>query len=131
MNAKRLEEVCRTLESLPKKGKFSLFNWFSHTGSHRPEKDDYCGTTACAIGWAMTSPKLRRAGLKKHEYNDNGAVHYFEPKFAGHSGWNAITHFFDLSQYEAKMLFLENNYPKGRRDRRSVIRRIRKFIRES
>lgn len=46
-----------------------------------------CGATACAVGFAMLNPTLRRAGLR----NVRGA-----PRYKRHHMWNAVEAFFGL-----------------------------------
>lgn len=71
---RRLYKLCDFMASLPKSANkhFHMRDFFEHKGAdhqhslpNEPTKQDLhaCGTTACALGWAVTVPAFRRAGL--------------------------------------------------------------------
>ncbi len=70
---RRILKLCDYMESLPPESAkhFSMKTFVSHNGDHDHElgnvlklKDLHtCGTSACALGYAVTSPYFRRAGL--------------------------------------------------------------------
>lgn len=75
VGARRLRKLCDYMESLPKSANkhFSMWGFYEHDGEGHhhaipavPRVEDLhsCGTTACALGWAMTVPSLRKAGLE-------------------------------------------------------------------
>ena len=69
---RRLLRLCDYMESLPKRAvnHFDMNSFLSHDAEHDhpiPQKQKdllTCGTTACALGWAMTDPYFRRLGLE-------------------------------------------------------------------
>lgn len=125
MNSKRLLKLASLLEKKPE-GKFSLKDW---------RKDNSCGTTACAVGWAASDKNFRRAGLRAVEVG-SGIDHTryvieFKDK-AGqvHYNFTAAAEFFDISIGDSLFLFSPDKYEQGRSGRRDVIRRIRKFVKD-
>lgn len=49
----------------PPNSEFNMRDWGVHLGTdHTPEEKNYCGTSACAIGWLSTMPKWQDRGLK-------------------------------------------------------------------
>src|SRR5688572_29906761 len=91
---RRLTKLADYMEKLPKSAAkhFDMGAWFSHRGDHDHaigrwvERDtlNYCGTTACALGWAATVPAFRRAGLVVEamqlasNHNENVACEFFD-----------------------------------------------------
>ena len=84
---KRLYKLCDFAESLPKEANkhFGMSDYFRHLGAHSheiPEKPKAehllsCGTTACMLGWAMTVPAFRRAGLSIYIWHEpSGATRF-------------------------------------------------------
>lgn len=46
-------------------GRVDMGEFGRHDGvGHLPREKNWCGTTACALGWATTIPEIRRAGLQ-------------------------------------------------------------------
>lgn len=106
-NIKRLQQVVRVLENLPRTARVDMWIWANE-----------CGTVACAAGWAGQDPWFRRRGFKLDKVRER--VTYF-----GHYGFVAIEEFFDLTEEESGHLFAEDAH-----NRRDVIRRFRRFIRK-
>lgn len=74
-NFKRLWRLVAHMQKLPASANkhFAMQHYVNHTGDghehkvpRKPKVADLhsCGTTACALGWAMTVPSLRKAGLR-------------------------------------------------------------------
>jgi hypothetical protein len=71
---RRLTKLADYMAKLPPQARkhFRMSSWFDHSGADKhpigrfiTAKDlSYCGTTACALGWAATVPSFRKAGLK-------------------------------------------------------------------
>lgn len=40
--------------------------WGYHHGSHAPEEANYCGTTACALGYLALHPEMQALGMRAH-----------------------------------------------------------------
>lgn len=112
MNKERLLKLAELLENLPEgRPKFSLENWY------------HCGTAACAVGHAAIDPWFRRRGLKLIKIG-----RWHEPAYRDDEGWSAVAAFFGIYIIDAEFLFSAESYDRG--DRRSVARRIRKFVKE-
>lgn len=77
-----------------------------------------CGTTACACGYAGLDLRFRSQGFRTDVAF--GDVTY-EEKF----GWNAITHFFEISEEIANNLFMTNFYSSYNNGPAAVANRIR------
>lgn len=61
---KRLRELADLLDRVPRR-KFDMGTWANRLPSDLdPAKEDECGTTACALGWATALPFARRLGAK-------------------------------------------------------------------
>lgn len=71
---RRLHKLVEFMASLPKSSAkhFNMRDYITHSGNghehaipKKPTAKDLhaCGTAACALGWAVTVPSLRRAGL--------------------------------------------------------------------
>ena len=99
--------------------------WGIHNADHAPGADNFCGTQACAMGWAALSPEFNAEGLTASWSLDertrsrweldvvlDGKLHYW-PDEAG-------CVFFGLSEGEAGDLF----YGMGR-TKPEVIARLR------
>lgn len=107
----RLTQLADFLER-PLPGPFDMGTWGIHEGDHPPEEQDYCGTTACVLGWAATIREFRAAGLFMHWMRDaSGLVvgrtlHFAEVRYGGRAGVPAGAYFFHLTEDEADDVFL-------------------------
>ena len=121
LHAERLLQVVRVLEELPKTKRFNLRCW------HKVKP--FCGTEACAVGWAAADPWFKRRGLKLAvDDEDNGGRTTYEPVYRSTSGFDAAADFFSITFDEALHLFSPLQYFHGKRSRRDVIRRIKAFV---
>lgn len=68
-----------------------------------------CGTAACAVGSAMYWKPFQDMGLHSIEYAYRHPIYRVDGQ-ASFIGWSAVHHFFDISQYTADFLFLEEEY---------------------
>ena len=61
-----LLEMVDDLENFkfPPNSKFDMSHWGEHKEGHHPKEQNYCGTSACAIGWLSTMPKWQERGIK-------------------------------------------------------------------
>lgn len=121
MNRKRLRKLADFLMTLPAK-RFNLVNFAEP--DFEPNK---CGTTACACGWATVA--LPKSGFKlyKDEYMCSDTCDY-GVQFGELKDWDAIKEFFGISKTQAFYLFIDENYPEGRRGPKSVAKRIYQFL---
>ena len=146
MHTRRLTKLADMLASMreTKGRKFDMAVWGRHDGAaeHAPDAGNYCGTAACALGWAATDPGFRKAGLRLvwekaggwkadgEGYDPNMGDWGAEVKFvrAGDNeeyapeGSHAGAEFFGLSEYEAEWVFLRCDCTK-----REVIRKLRQL----
>ncbi len=102
MNEERITRLANFLvDAVPEKH-FSLSTWRS--GRCKEDEDllkHTCGTTGCAVGWAVVLPDFKEAGLT--------SIAGF-PMFQGVAGWEAVQRFFGLSYEEAVALFSCDTY---------------------
>ena len=61
MNTKRLLKLAEFLRTVPVK-RFDYTKWVGK--DWKGSQNLSCGTTACALGWAVTIPSFRKAGLR-------------------------------------------------------------------
>jgi len=133
MKAKRLLKLADFLEKLPekkRKGKFDMDTFGKHVGPHHPKKYNYCGTSACALGWATTSPYFRRLGLKAgwRKMGRKGSPGYrwrMDMSYRKLHEFAAAGRLFDIPEMEAYFLFGGGELT----SRRKVIRSLRKLAR--
>lgn len=95
-----------------------------------------CGTTACALGWATTMPKLRKKGLRLNR--DEFAWHGGYVEMNGLDGAGAATEAFDVGYEDACYLFYPETRhsssislpvsPKEKATPKQVAKHIRRFV---
>ena len=67
---KRLRQLADLLDRVPEE-KFDMSRWARHLPPDMdPSKEEECGTSACALGWATTLPFAKALGacIKPHVY---------------------------------------------------------------
>lgn len=104
----RLLELADLLEHLPD-NRFDYNHWVGDDWGDA--QDLSCGTTACALGWAATIPKLRAVGLRLARYYQGGpgVVHlYDQDDRLLASGTGAAEEVFGITRREASWLFIPN-----------------------
>jgi hypothetical protein len=99
------------------------FDYLSWVGNEWEGKEDLsCGTSACALGWAITLPEFRNMGLRlrrlPHGMSQTGYVYFekfgvVEPNvddsFTGnHTSLSSASEFFNIRYPEAEYLFAPN-----------------------
>jgi len=104
-----------------KVAKFDLSDW---------QEVKSCGTTACACGYAGTTPWFTKRGFTI-DVDSDGDGHPIYKNSSGKvfEGWEAVTEFFGLTSREAYYLFMSDAY--SERDRKSpgaVADRINAFL---
>jgi hypothetical protein len=107
---KVLEEVIESVTKAPPKD-FRMCSW--------DEKKDECGTTACAWGWWMRDHPRRRV---VHEFWEN--YHSLL-----HDEWRTLTEYLNIPRAATEHLFSMMSYLPIEPRRRTVIARIKRFIR--
>lgn len=127
---KRLLKLADFLENLPREN-FDLDTWWSPAQSHVnnftkfKKNPHFCGTTACAAGWACTIPSFKRAGLTVKTTSIAGQ---FEPAFKKYRAFSALEDFFGIDDYQARQLFESGYYMFPHDGPRNVSNRIRKLV---
>ena len=100
----RLLLVAEKLESLPKE-RFYFNHWVGD--DWKGATDLSCGTTACALGWATTIPKLRELGLHlEHLKYINMAGGYNAITLRTRTGLGAAMELFNIMEDEAESMFI-------------------------
>lgn len=91
-----------------------------------------CQTVGCAVGWATTIPSFKRAGLylvNNPWYRPEEEFQVAEIFYDGHTGFEAIENFFDLTGWEAGILFDPGDYPDSDHENpKAVAKRIRQLL---
>lgn len=78
---KRLSKLADYMHNLPRSAEkhFKMHSYASHEGEHEHKfphvisrrELNFCGTSACVLGWAATIPNFKRAGLALiYSYDD-------------------------------------------------------------
>lgn len=160
MNTRRLLILADFLESIPEKFTFDLSSWGHDAGplgvgdsnyqrmqeiltpEHNVTKNEAeflfvdCGFTACAVGHACLSHKLRSEGLTylldPDRPHDISAIS-MEPYFEGYYGWEAVRKFFEISDDTADYFFSDGEYVspiEGNITAKDVAARIRETVAE-
>lgn len=130
---RRLTKLADFMEKRPKSAQkhFRMGTWFTHNGRDdhglragqevSSKELSYCGTSACALGWACQIPSFRRDGLKLVHDEVIGTVHFRRAR-----NFMAAEKFFDIDWSDAQRLF---NLSDGDRTMRAWAKRCREFIR--
>ena len=120
---KMLTKLADFLENDVRDRMFDLGIFWDETGRDVLEDDLYnCGTTACACGWAAVSPKFRGLVTESH-----GNIYH---KKSDTSDLEAAGNYFSITKAQADYLFDPSYYRSGRSGRKSVVNRIRKFVKD-
>ena len=117
VNLQAFKELVRVLEEVAD-DQFDLRGWVRG-----------CGTIACAIGWAGSTPWFNNQGFCLARYEPV----YLKGSAEGYrysSGWDAVEEFFQITSEKAEYLFEAGAYPEDNRTRQAVIRRIMQFIKQ-
>ncbi len=123
MHKERLLLLASFLEDVDS-NKFDLRSWrfdpeYADALTDSKLKDTSCGTTACAIGWACTIPVFQKAGL---------LFKGISPRYEGRAGWTAVAAFFEITLFEAKVLFSNDFYNVHVSTPSGVSERIEEFV---
>ena len=108
MNKERLLKLADFLDSMPEKvaENFTLEYWGRPKSDYK-EKGFDCGFSGCAIGWACQAELF--PGLFM-----GGASPIYDDRLTGgtqmYSDWEAIMKLFDISNDQAKLLFVDASY---------------------
>lgn len=121
----RLLKLADFLEALPR-GKFnlSIIANKNHDGEEPSVKT--CGTAACAIGW--TPVVFPRACTYTYSLFGDENELSVQSKASNKVDFGFAEEFFGINDDESSYLFHPESYPRGRRGKKSVTARIRKFV---
>lgn len=136
LHTKRLKRFVKVLESIPR-GRFNMGAWGEHSGIHKPQEQNYCGTVACALGHAALDKVFQKEGLHMKWYdcgavwdpitgdveNEENRQYEGKPVFGNKTDVDAGQAFFGLAYEEAEDLFLHTE-----RTKRQVISQVKKLI---
>lgn len=97
-------------KSKPKGLIWDMSLWGEHHGAHDPEENNYCGTSACALGHMALNKNFNAEGLKgtwqkSMFWEDECYRHYLQISYRSHYGIGAAKKFFGLTTCEAESLF--------------------------
>lgn len=123
----RLLKLADAIEKLDDKN-FDLRSYVKLKGDIEDlkQKKLNCGTTCCAIGWMPSVfPRICEWKLVDEYHGDINVMLKNDPYV---TGYEVAREVFGLSDYEAWFLFDPDYYPEDRRGKKSVLRRIRRFI---
>lgn len=120
----RLLKLADFIEALPR-GKFDLNIIAKENRDGEEPSVKTCGTAACAIGW--TPVVFPRACAYTFSLFDNSELSV-QSKLSGKRDFVFAEEFFGLDCKESSYLFDPESYPSGRRGKKSVAARIRKFV---
>lgn len=118
---RRLLKLARFLRTIPRK-RFDYSNWVGE--NWKGSQDLKCGTTGCALGWAVTMPEFRRLGLR---LLTGGTLKGF-PIHGARIGSDAAKSIFALSGLEAELLFIPRTMEEFEASPKYVARKIEKFV---
>lgn len=127
----RLTKLADYMETVPRKH-FNMRKWFGHERTHSLEgrlnatKATYCGSVACAFGWAATIPAFQKAGLSyviNEGFYLNGIFHSFPP--------DAAATIFDIPLVSANFLFWNDDTLEAIETPKQWARLCRKFLRDN
>lgn len=116
----RLEQVIRVLENV-KDAEFNLDCW---------RIDKSCGTTACAVGWAMCNPWFNARGLVPERgttLDGVVATGAYQPTYQNLYRSDAVRAFFGLDRSEYRELFTSELKSHNECTRDGTIARIKRF----
>lgn len=118
---KNLEELADFLSKLPEE-RFDYSSWVGAGWQGKPDLS--CGTTACALGWAMQLPFAKEIGA--FLYQHRGMVEFHGPEGHVSAGKIAET-LFDLELWEHDHLFYPDDSESGM-TAKDVAKKIRNFL---
>jgi hypothetical protein len=153
MNVERLTHLLEIMEGVrDRQLSFNIGAWLTHppaSQSPKEPKDQWCGTTACALGYAALDPIFSEAGLKikfdgriidtleefntiVHDGTKNRrgiGVWDVSISYNGEIAYEAGAAFFGISDQASEWLFDNMNYDRSEYNNPSaVIARIKKVI---
>lgn len=128
MRRRRLNRLAKILSNTTP-WEFDMSTWGEHTGDHKPEEHNYCGTTACALGSAALDPEFQRRGLVGRWFKVGrtweGQTRWHLGINRAKEGWQILREgrkFFGLSTEEAQDVFTD--VTRSRREVISCLRRL-------
>jgi len=113
MKKEKLLEIANMLDVLKPTNKmaFDMSSW---------KRKDGCGTTCCAIGWAVHKKMMPKS------FKIVKGMHSLVPRYKGSRGMNAVQKYFNIPYDDAEHLFAPS---KLEETPKVVSNRIRKYVR--
>jgi hypothetical protein len=148
-NRKKLLEAAKFLRELklPKDSKFDLMHFGLHEpknkDDHTPPEKNYCGTTACALGWMAIKNKFgleaewqkiteSKWDIKTEEYYQVYTGEHsmtVKHKITGNCDFDAATETFDFYDSSvADWLFMTDTYKKGSKTTKEEVAERLEFV---
>lgn len=133
-NIERLKTLANFLRNLDEMV-FSISQWYDAIMSKsvnnitRPDAVEFaheCGSTACALGWAVTIPEFKEAGLTLSIIGAEPFT-YPTPYFEGFGGYVAASKFFSIPQSISQNFFGPSAY-EGEPSPKDVAARIEVYL---
>ncbi len=126
MNLERVDFVLDVLRNLPAEREFTLLYWGLHHGAHSPEEQNFCGTSACAIGWVALDPRAKDFGMLRSWDRYGQLTPIVNGRLA--TGASGIAEWLDLPCHVIGNIFYMQHYAeeeqRGDASRRAVIARL-------
>ena len=129
-HAKRLLKLAKFLKDEVKQNMFDLSIVRVDCKTQEAKKcyglrRNHCGTVACAMGWAVSIPSFRRAGLELKTSRFDDGIQWSELSYLSFDNFQASAKFFGITFGEADELF---NPQEGYETKGHVIKRIRQIV---
>lgn len=121
MRRGRLLKLAAFLETVPAKA-FSINSWQARKATKREGKrPGTCGFAGCAVGWAAHAKLIPGLTLR-------GDFCGVWPDYEGLRGFMAVQKAFDISRFQAELLFIATSYPGRDPTPQEVANAIRNFV---
>lgn len=91
-------------------------------------RDWQCGTAACAGGHLAMDKRANDLGFTMAPLIPTSS--YEVPSFKGRIGYDALKRFFNITDFEVEYLFAHYSYKGFNAKPSTVLRRVRKFIKD-
>lgn len=134
MNALRLNMLADKLDTVPER-KFNMEHWLKGPLDRFSNDPNFCGSSACALGWGTTIPAFCEQGLRMWRGNTKfgepvWTVGLFDgERMISDKAQQAAMMFFDISHEESEQLFF-TGINKTAKQKALEIRRLIKKIEE-
>jgi hypothetical protein len=134
-SANLLLEAIKDIEELvlPPESHFSMSFWGDcRILEGNPKENNYCGTSACALGWLTTMPKWQDRGIvgswRRRAADGTWYLYPGESEYEGYSGdrdWeDMVVEVFKIIENDAEVIFISDlSY-----DREQFCKKVRRYV---